>query len=773
MSPCDPNSISIDIPDGPSGPVIPGFGIAFNPTLPTINFTLPGPPDLEGLFNLIKMLLPIGNLQTTLNPNFGKDIIDAIIAVLNQFLPFLMLYKFFLPILKLILCVLEVICALPNPVKVIAAVQRLFRECIPLFLSLFPILALLIMILAILLLILQLILYIIMLIIQLIKLILKNIIILKKAIERADAESILAIVAKFIRILCLFQNLFVIFSMILLIIQIFKDILAMLFAIPPCDDSDQSQFQNCCTPDVCPNFVKYSSFIRTTGSFRYISSVNSAPNIDTAALFPGVPAETIAPFLAAISKSSRLQSFQFYDDASAKAPAGEYTTKGIVVDSDAYIYQQFINMVDPKDPNFAKYAALYTLPGMTKPIFFPTDSTYTAKTPVSQAPYTVDIKVMYDPEQWGRTAAESGPKRYITFKDCIVISPTSALLNNADNTTQIKSTGVLSIAGGSAVEEDGTKIIGYDTSAANNYTRLAADAQDNQATIENFLFVKNNSNVVTNIEGIDYINLNNVEYTFKVNNAILAAKGITNYSCSPEVNADRTFTNAAFSNNLNVKLAELKDFQFPDLAKAQQCVFAAIDMFRNNVTEEGAQTLQATSIACMQQLQAETEAAIGKIIPIAFDKYKSTFEVDPSIQFTSKTIKVKVDLKEASGASIVGGLPLTPAADVAKKIVPNITFGDITPFSYDGSRYFVAEISSKIAGSGTIDIAFDNNKISDVNIPSNLSEQSSISIRKLNYEFIYSPANIGTTSVGIGDTSDGQAPRRDDGDISRQNDGGS
>ena len=37
MSPCSPLDVSFDIPDGPSGPAIPGFGIPFALNLPEIN----------------------------------------------------------------------------------------------------------------------------------------------------------------------------------------------------------------------------------------------------------------------------------------------------------------------------------------------------------------------------------------------------------------------------------------------------------------------------------------------------------------------------------------------------------------------------------------------------------------------------------------------------------------------------------------------------------------------------------------------------------------
>src|SRR5271165_1832150 len=123
MCPCSPSDVSFSVPEGPTGPAIPGFGVPFSLNLPNLNPFPPGfPEDLLYLFNLLEMLIPPGGLKPQLNLNFGKDIFDAIIKLLDQFMPFLMLYKFFLPILKLILCIIEVICALVNPFKLIPAI---------------------------------------------------------------------------------------------------------------------------------------------------------------------------------------------------------------------------------------------------------------------------------------------------------------------------------------------------------------------------------------------------------------------------------------------------------------------------------------------------------------------------------------------------------------------------------------------------------------------------------------------------------------------------
>ena len=700
----------------------------------TKDYSFPGPPNLNFLFEKFSLLIPGGKFKSPLNPNYGKDTIDQVVKLFDMFMPFITMYKFFLPILKLILCILEVFCAMPNPIKVAAAMQRLFRDCVPLFLSLFPIIALILMIITILALLIQIINYLILLIFNLIELIIKNINIYIQAVKRADEESILAAASKIGRILCVFQNLLVVLSMVDVVIQIFKDILQSIFSIPPCDDSENSSFQNCCTPDVCPKFIKNGDFNRVTGSMQYVSSLSSSPDIPSGF-------ESLAKSL---TSQVREESFQFFD-------------------SSAELYQELINIVAPKDPSFNSYAANYSTP----PIFFPSDSVYNATTAPNQSPYLVDLKLLYNPADFGR----SGIERYVTFKDCIVINPTSAYLIKADNSKESIPTGVVKIVGGKGFEEDGSILYGYDKSGSD----IHAQTED-QATLETFIFVESqnikSSTALSAIEGSDFINFKDIQYKFRINHTVLVSKNIITYSCMPNVNRDRAFTNAVFSNDLNLKIAELQNFKFPDINKSIDCINLALDAFRNNVTADGADTLKSTMIACLQQLQQETEEAINNAIPLAFDQYKSTFTVQPKTQFTTDKIKIQVDLKESSGTSLVNLLPPGTSEYIAKKIIPTISFGEISKFTYNNGL-FEAEISSNDPGSGIIEIAFENKKISDINPINrveNLDDPLTISVRQEQYQFIYVSSMPGPISVGTGDSSDGQ-PRRDGGDIARQSSG--
>lgn len=741
--PCDPNSININIPDGPAGPTIPGFGVSFGLDVPNI-FPKLEAPDLSSLFQYLSLLLPVGNLKSPLNPNFGRDIIDQAIKLLDQFLPFLMLYKFFLPILKLILCILEIICALPNPVKTARAVRKLFRECIPFFLNLFPILALLIMIIAIILLLIQLILYIILLILKIIDLLIRNVVALYKAIhDRRNVDAVLTIVKKIGLLLCLFQNLFVVFLMIELILSVIKDILSLTFQIPPCDSSSTSTDNNCCAPDVCPEFLKSVTIENNTGRLWCINQVSAV--IDPT--FPG------------IVQTVRSQSFQFLDENQSDQ------------------YKQFINMIAAKD-----------LPGPTYPIFYPTDSVYTGSTPPEQAPYTVDVRMWYNPADWNRNLPADGVARFIKFKDCIVIAPTSKTLTDYKNETSDIPSGVLILSGGKGYEDDGTTILhAYDSSVPNQFP-----IPNVQATLNNFLFTPESTLIPPVTLPNDARQIASITYTFKINYDVLLAKQLTTYGCIPEIAGERVFTNTIFANETNGKILALQNFQFPDVAKARECAFLAIDGLRvtGNLTEDYVKNVfQPTILNCMKTLHDECNTALQNAITIGFDQYKSKITADTTLQFTTLPIKIAVDLKTSDDNPLTKGLGttaiseddlatiyatagLTPTAQqvgdyLAEKIVPTITFGNISKFKYDGEEYFVAEITSEIPGSGQLTVEFDGKVINEIIVPANIDDPRTSQPQTINYQFVYTPATIsGAAGIGAGDTSDG-IPRRDEKDLSR------
>lgn len=789
MCPCSPNDVSIPSPTVPSGPPIPGFGIPFalpptsntvagtfnvvhnstlvslfiNPVLPqtisvalgtTLNFssqpgvpyqvvsvadttmsvtpgytgptatsvtaTIPAQPsipagfpeDLLNLFNTFQFLIPPGIIKPSPHPNFTKDIFDAILSMMDQFFPFLMLYKFFLPVLNLIICIIEVLCALMNPFALISAINRLFSQCIPEFLNLFPIFALVIMIISLLSLLLSLIEYIASQILKLVNDILRNINALNKAFQDADANGVLAIAQKLGALLCAFQNVFVLLSIFNVVIEVIKDILRLSFPIPPCESGSNS---GCCSTTTCPEIIA-NNYTRTTGVFQYLPFVgagfsNGSFNI------PGSAVEY------------RGETWQLYDPGQTQAQA----------------FSNIYNAFDiPSSVN-------------PKPIFFPTDSIYTATTAVKQAPYTINLRLFYNPAAWGRP----GTPRYIRFDNCIMLQVPSPNLVNYNNANISEPTGVIYVAGGLGYEDNNTTILtGF---ASNGTTAISA-----QATLNNFLhkpeeiLYNQTSAVVLPNDGYTF---SNATYTFTPNQEVLFNKQITTLGCEPGIALNRTFVNTVLFGNVAVQTATLNGLvnsnNFPDPNAALLCLTTALDGLRSNLSNQGVAQFQATSTLCLNTLQNAANTSLTAMVGIGFNPCTSTMSLAPVVQFTSEKIVVSVNLNENSGLSLTQNLPATVAATLAQQIKGFPTFGEISNFTYDGYQVFTAEISSPDAGSGLLMVSFDNQIFCTNTLSADTSVPSTHTLQQLPYQFVYSP------SAPSGE------PRRDPGDVARDGSKGS
>lgn len=743
--PCSPSDLSVKIPNSPSGPAIPGFGIPSAPITPNLSNFIEGfPEDLVFLFEKLQFLLPAGVFKPQLSYNFGKDIFDSIMKILDQVMPFLMLYKFFLPVLNLLICIIEVLCAIPNPVKLIKAMIRLFRKCLPSFLNLFPILALVIMIISLIILLLALVDYIVEQITKFIAILIKNINMFEQASSKADGKVILINLRKIGSLLCIFQNLFVLLSLFNLIIQVFRDMLSLVYSIPPCDDNNGIT-DGCCTTDVCPAIIKNGNYTRFTGTFKYLNAVYAQNTI------PGLP-PGVSPEFSKLTVLIRNESWQLFDSKQAT-------------------YEKFINIID-------SYDVPPEVPFLTKPNFFPTDANYSQSTSPKQAAYTVDLRMFYNPANWGRNLPADGYARYIQFKDCIVLFAPTAYYKDYLNTSLSMPSGTFILAGGIGYEDDGT-------------TQLKAYAPDgitktnNIATINNFLHqadLNSSSPVLLSTDGYLF---NNVEYTFKPNVNVLLNKNLITAGCIPNLSLNKAFINQAFAGDIGVKLNLLQNLlnstnapddsnvKFPDTNKAQECLSAALSAFRSNVTIDGATEMQTTMLLCLQKLKDDALKALENLIGIGFDPCKSSLEGTPKIQFTSNPIKISVDLKESNGVSLISGLSSSVALNIASRIKAYPTFGTVSNFNYDGYQFFTANLTSINTGSGKLMVSFDNQIFCENIIPSDIDIPPSRILKEFDYQFIYTPVGftVPIAPTAEGNPSDGASPRRDSNDLSIENNG--
>ena len=724
MSPCSPTDVSFPSPSSPSGPAIPGLGIPFQIPVPPIAFPEGFPEDLLEIMNTLQLLIPPGALKPQLSLNFGKDIFDGILKLLDQFMPFLMLYKFFLPFLNIIICIIEVLCALMNPFALIGALNKLFTQCIPEFLNLFPMFALIIMIISLLLLLLALIEYLITQILKFIQALLRNINALVQAFQNVNATSVAAIAKKLGTLLCVFQNLFVLLAIFGIIIQVIKDILGMIFSIPPCEGSGPGTTGGCCSPVTCPTIVQ-NPYTRMTGTFQYLTEAGYETTIPLGSGF--------------LTSDIRQESWQLYDP-------------------DQTLTQAFFNIVDGYDiaPTVDSVANLANYPGPPKPVFFPTDSAYSATTSPQQSAYTINLRLFYNPAQWGRV----GTPQYIQFLNCIVLAAPTQSLENYNNQDVSVPSGVLELAGGLGYLDDGvTPITGF---AADGITPISS-----QATLENFVHMPAEYSPTPVLLPTDGYVFSDMQYTFTPNLPLLLQKNLVTAGCEPSLAFNRAFINNVMYAGIAAQTADLTAIvnspAFPDPTGAQACLTAAVTILRNNLTVSGVAQFQATTTTCLNTLQNATQNALASVIGIGFSACNSNFTLTPSTQFTTQPIVVTVNLNENNGISIANTLPASVGAQLAEQITGYPTFGTIGNFTYDGYSAFNANLNSLEPGTGSIMVAFQNQILCTNTLPAN-GLNPTHTLQSLDYEFIYAP-------YGPGGTTSGTQERRDAGDTSRDSSG--
>jgi hypothetical protein len=439
---------------------------------------------------------------------------------------------------------------------------------------------------------------------------------------------------------------------------------------------------------------------------------------------------------------------------------------------------QFFDGYQPQNEAFSNIYDAFDItnlpPNTTKPVFFPTDSTYTATSDIRQAPYQLDLRIFYNPSQWGRT----GTTRYVRFTNCIMQSVPTPNLVEADNSIQTENTGVIILVGGAGYEDDGTTIL--DGFAADGVTPIKT-----QANLGNFFHIAPSFETSTlfippNIN--DGITINDVEYTFRPNIAPLLQKGLVTVGCVPSISLNKAFINNVMSSNIGLMTAQLQALMsntgnnsngqpnvFPDPNAAQECMTAALAALRTNMTAEGVATFQTTCNLCLSKLQDDTNSALNSMIGIGVAPCSSTFTATPSIQFTTLPVTVSVSINETNGIALTNNLPVAVSSDIASRLKLHTTFGDPGLFTYDGSQFFTAPITSTTPGNGQVMVSFDNQIFCTDTLSATAPPTHTLQTQS--YEFIYTPVSSSGTlpgsagASGSGDT-DGK-PRRDAGDVSR------
>lgn len=669
---CNTDSVNISQPASSSLPNIPGFGIPKAPTLPANPFQAPStqPEDSNALIQSLSLILPTGKQTPNASSNFSKDINDALFSLMEKVSPFLTTFKFFMPVLKLITGILEVICALINPFSLWGAINRLFNEYLPEFLALYPAFSMIVLILSILKLLLTILEYYLNQITIIYNDMKQNLKDYAGAMEKNNKDSITAITNKMKSYRCNMQNLLVMFNMIASVAEVINDLLNFALKIPCSNNSD------CCNTNVCPAFLENSPISADTGILQYYPSVTATNSFNV-----------FSHLLGNINNDTRQQAYQYYDPNQNSLLA-------------------FSNIFDPSDATHHP-----------KPIFYPTDSAYTGSTPTNQVPYTIDIRIYYEPRAFTR----SGTARYIRFKQCVVISQGSYNLINYDNSTTRINTGVLLLSGGLGYEDDGVTVI--DLPGTNT-----------QATLETFITLPATSEDVDLFGNINYpdnvVIFNNSSYTFNPNFEYLFAKSLISAGCAPSIKISKSALATTFPIQTIPTL--------PDFTAIQNSLANEIDNLFSNLNSDTLDTFYNNTVAITNTAATDINGQLEAYFDLAFDHYNSSFTISPSVQWQNQGILVSIVFKDRNDNIISDNLNSVVSTYIKNKIQIVNSFGKITSVSYDGSEFFIADITTTTVGSGSVYVIYNNEVLSILTPNSDPTQPAIITKNIQDYTFINS-----------------------------------
>lgn len=678
-----------------------GFGPIFSPIqIPFPDITLPAgiPEDILQILRTIFAKIPGGTLVPNADDTF-RNVFDAVASLLNQLGPYLAIYNFFQALLEIIMCIIDVICALMNPFSLIGAIIRLFKRCIPNFISIFPFIALLVMILSFILLLIALIEFLINYIISLINDLIENLNKLSEAFSVGNEEGILAITQKIASLLCLIEQAFALliaFQALFVIIQA----LASFGGRGPCSPGESE----CCTDEFCPPFIANSP----NGISGMFGRMVYHREVEQDSVGFGLPASLQLPNL-------RAERWQFINDGSAP--------------------YQFIDIITAINGN----------------IFWPEPNVFSKGDNLQTVvPYTLNIRMFLDPSVYDNNIADPTP-RYFNIRDVIVTSKPYVGVTTYNNSTDFSNqTGTLQLIGGSVYEDNGNPVL----SSMGDILTL-----DTLITSAPYVGMGLPSTE-------DGYSISNIEYTLNPNHKVLFKYQLITAGCVPEVAQESTVLNTTLPTlptdvGGNIIPSVIQQIgELPDLTAALDCLNQAMANFRNDVSLENAAVFQASVTGCLTDLKTQAEGVFGKVFDVAYSQYNSIVTLSPSIQFVSDSIRVYVDIRDHGGNVIGTNIPQSLREDIQNKLSANVTFGTISKFTYDGSQFFVADITSDEVGNGEVSVAFDGKFISSIENRDN-DDPTTIQITTLPYQFV---GGIINSSGKYGDSIGGI--RRDNSDTS-------
>jgi hypothetical protein len=433
---------------------------------------------------------------------------------------------------------------------------------------------------------------------------------------------------------------------------------------------------SCCDDDFCPEFISNNpnGLFNHTGRLIYQSKVDVLWPIDGSMDF--LKNSGITP--------QREERWQFVDTSS-----GTYS---------------FDDIIEPsKELGFT---------------YWPEGEEFASDANINKVPYLLDMSFYMNPRAVGQTNDYKGQRKFFVQNVIIKKRPTHSPISWNNGTDTSITDGSLYLGGGLVYEYIND---GYSAYIANGA----------QATLETFITMNTGLSSIPATD--DGYNIWDIDYNLRFNHSCLIDKRLISLMCAPDTSTEAAVINAEYSDlrSLTDRMGSL-----PDISTTIDCLNNSLANFRKSVNTETAAIFQSESTACLNNLKDQANTTYTTGVAIAADRFKSSFTINPDLQFVRSPIIVTVVLKDKSGSSIITNTSEEIGSVIAKTLKIEPTLGTASDLTYDGYESFIGTIESKVAGIGQVKVYVNNESFAQVINRTDVNTPTEIIDQVLEYEFV-------------------------------------
>src|SRR5690606_13264307 len=188
------------------------------------------------------------------------------------------------------------------------------------------------------------------------------------------------------------------------------------------------------------------------------------------------------------------------------------------------------------------------------------------------------------------------------------VNPYIGVINYNNSMDYSNQTGTIQLIGGTVYEDDGTVVTDI------NGVPLSLDTLIRMPAYSGIGLPPTD----------DTIQFTNVQYTLKPNHKALFKYQLITAGCVPEVAQESTLLNATLPTDgvsVNIPSVIQQIGELPSLTETLDCLNAAMQKFRSDISIESTAVFQSEIISCLTDLKEQSEDVFGRVFDVSYSQY--------------------------------------------------------------------------------------------------------------------------------------------------------